>query len=93
MAYKIEYASELSNRYPQNPKKKSLKPKSMILILLVMAAALWIRLNGIPDFLIPGDAVITRAAASAFLENMHDGMPIGEATTVFCRQILDGAGA
>ena len=50
------------------------------------------RLNGIPDFLIPGDPVVTRLAASDFFDCVQNGMPIGKAATVFCQQILNGAG-
>ena len=92
MAYKIEYTPEVSHRYPSAQRKKKRQSGKLILSLLVLAAALWIRLKGVPDFLIPGDRDITSAAASSLLEHVQDGMPVGEAVTVFCRQIIDGAG-
>ena len=91
MAYRIEYTPELARRYPQTKERKRWKPGKMLLLVLVIIGALWIRFHGVPDFLIPGDAEITRAAASEFVDHVQIGMPVGEAVTVFCRQIIDGA--
>ena len=92
MAYKIEYTPEFSYRYPQTKRKRDATSWKVIMFILLVAAALWMRLNGIPDFLIPGDPVVTRLAASDFFDCVQNGMPIGKAATVFCQQILNGAG-
>ena len=92
MAYKIEYTPESAYRYPQAEKRRTIKPGKFVFLLFLIAAAAWIRFRGIPDILIPGDAVVTRAAASDFMEHVKTGMSVGEAVTVFCQQIIDGAG-
>ena len=92
LAYKILYAKEASYRYPIQKQKSGKKAGRLWLVLLFAAAALWVRLYGIPDFLIPGDPEVTRTAASDFMSNMQTGMQVGEAITVFCEQIVDGAG-
>ena len=91
MAYKIEYSPESARRYPQMQKDKRLKPTKLLILMFAIIAALWMRLNGVPDLLIPGDATVTRAAASDFMNCVQAGVPIGEAVTAFCQTILDGA--
>ena len=92
MAYKILYSKEMSYRYPQQRQKNKIKAGPIWLILFVAAAALWIRLYGIPDLIIPGNPDVTRTAASDLIDNVQTGMQIADAITVFCEQIIDGAG-
>ncbi len=92
MAYKIQYSEDSAGRYPQNAKHEPFKYGRWVLLLILFAGALWLRLNGIPDFLIPGDPAVTRQAASAMMENLHSGTAFGDAVTVFCKEILHGAG-
>ena len=92
MSYIIEYTPELARSYPQTHRCRTVKPGKMIFLILFITAAIWVRLQGIPDFLIPGDVEITKVAASDFMDHVKSGMQIGEAATVFCKQIIDGAG-
>lgn len=92
MAYKIHYSEDAAKRYPQKTKRHPIKYGRWVLLMSIIAAALWLRLNGIPDFLIPGDPAVTRQAASAMMENLHSGTGFGDAVTVFCKEILHGAG-
>ena len=91
MSYKIQYTPETAYRYPQNKEKKSKWGKIGVLFC-VLAALTWFRVNGIPEFLIPGDPDVTKAAASDFVEQIRSGEPLGDAVTVFCKEILIGAG-
>ena len=91
MAYKIEYSKESAHRYPQSVKKQREKTGIWILLVGMLVSVLWLRINGIPDWLIPGDPNVTRAAASAFISEMKDGASVNDAITVFCRTVLDGA--
>ena len=92
MAYEIHYSVDTSKRYPQNPKHTPIKYGRWLFLSILFVGALWLRLNGIPDFLIPGDPAVTRQAASAMMENLHSGAAFGDAVTVFCKEILHGAG-
>lgn len=92
MSYKIEYASELDRKYPSQKKAHHVKWGNIILISFVILGALWLRMNGVPDFLIPGDPNVTRAAAAVMVEQIQAGGSVGNAVTVFCKEILDGAG-
>ena len=58
---------------------------------MVVAAVLWMRLYGVPDFLIPGDPEVTKTAASVMVDEIKNGATVGNAITAFCKTILDGA--
>ena len=92
MAYIIAYTPEASNRYPQVKGKRKVNFGKWMGLALLLAAVLWMRLKGIPDFLIPGDAEVTKAAAAAMVDDLQDGISVNDAVTAFCRTILDGAG-
>lgn len=92
MAYKIQYSPENARRYPQVRKQRKFPGESFVVILIVLAAAVWIRLNGIPDFLIPGDPEVTRAAAAVMITDLRQGIKVDDAVTTFCKEILHGAG-
>lgn len=92
MGYKIEYSPETARSYPQrNPPQKRNIGRWVCLFLLI-GAILWMRGNGVPDCLIPGDPRITKSAAAAFMNDLSGGVSVGDAVTAFCSAILDGAG-
>ena len=92
MGYKIEYSPETAHCYPQRntPQKRNIG--RWFCLLLVIGTILWMRVNGIPDFLIPGDPIITKSAAVTLMDDISDGVNVNDAVTAFCRTILDGAG-
>ena len=92
MAYRIQYSPESIKRYPCKPNRKQTKKYKLIVICLILAAALWVRTTGIPDFLLPGDKEVTRAAAETLVKNVKQGSSMTDAVTVFCQEILHGAG-
>ena len=92
MAYKIQYSPETAKRYPQFRSKKKGKAGKWVVLMMVFAAALWMRINGVPDFLIPGDPEITKTAAAMLMNDIQGGVPVGDAVTTFCEEIIHGAG-
>lgn len=92
MAYIIQYSPESSGKYPQIKKQNSHKLGGWFLLLAILIAAVWIRIYGIPDFLIPGDPQVTKSAAVMMITNLQEGVKIEDAIAVFCEQILVGAG-
>ena len=92
MAYYIAYSPEAAHRYPQKVRRRTQNKAAWIAIAMVFAAMLWMRVNGIPDWLIPGDPAVTKEAASLFVEEIQDGEGMNGAVTTFCRTVLDGAG-
>ncbi len=92
MGYKIEYSPETAHYYPQRNVRKKRKVSRWMFLLLMIGAILWMRVNGVPDFLIPGDPEITKSAAVTLMDELSDGVCVNDAVTTFCRSILDGAG-
>ena len=92
MAYKIEYSPESAQRYPLLKVQDKRKPGGWVIAGIFLAVLLWIRIYGVPDFMIPGDADVTKEAASVFVREIRDGVAVNDAITAFCRSILDGAG-
>lgn len=93
MSYQIKYAQEMSYRYPQARNKQRVNPGKWLCIVGVIAAVLWMRLNGIPDFLVPGDPEITKTAAVALIGDIREGVSMNQAVTAFCETIIHGAGS
>ena len=93
VGYKIEYSPETAYCYPQHNVRKKRNYGRWICTLFLVGAMLWMRVYGIPDFLIPGDPVVTRSATAAFMDDLSEGVSVNDAVTAFCRNILDGAGA
>lgn len=92
MAYKIQYSPEKAHCYPSVTNRVKFKVGKWVILLLALAAAAWMRVNGIPDFLIPGDPTVTRTAATTMIDELRAGVSMSDAVTVFCKEILHGAG-
>ena len=92
MAYKIHYSPESKARYPVKIETQHFSFLFWLTTVIVLASVIWIRFNGLPDFLIPGDPQVTKAAASMMIDKMQSGSTLNDALTVFCKEILHGAG-
>ena len=92
MAYKIQYSPETRRRYPGVKIRNRIQRGSWVLLLLIVTAACLVQFYGIPDLLIPGDPVVTREAAATMMNELKEGTSLNEAITVFCKEILHGAG-
>ena len=91
MSYKIQYSPESAHIYPAIQKRKRIDLHKWFGFAVVVAAVVWIRLWGIPDFLLPGDPEITKEAMSFFMDEIRNGIAVKDAVTTFCKIILDGA--
>ena len=92
MAYRIQYSPEDKKRYPGVKKRIQVRTGQWVVVLLAFGAALCLRIYGVPDFLIPGDPVVTREAAELMMDQLQNGNSLNDAVTVFCKEILHGAG-
>ena len=92
MAYKIQYTPEDNARYPKMKNSKTIPWKRWLFAIAIFAAVLWVREKGVPDFIIPGDPEVTTAATKNMISNLQEGAKVNEAVTVFCKEILNGAG-
>ena len=91
MSYEIQYTPEDNKRYPLAKCRQRGSVGKMVVILGVVLSGIALRIYGIPDFLIPGDPQVTKAAAANFMDNMRRGEGIESSITVFCKEVLDGA--
>ena len=92
MAYKIQYSPQSNKQYPGVKTSRRISGRCWLVFLSVLAAACWVKFYGVPDFLIPGDPEVTREAASLMMGKLREGLSVNEAITVFCKEILHGAG-
>ena len=90
MPYKIQYSPEASRKYPQVREHITVKWGRWVFIAILAAGVMWVRLRGIPDFLIPGDPNITKPAISTMIRNLENGVGIRDAVAAFCKEILNG---
>ena len=90
MAYRIQYTPQEEYRYPMSAKHRKIQWGRLLILIVLFVAGFWLKICGIPDFLIPGDPQVTKTAAIEFMGNMKSGVSMEQAVTTFCRQILDG---
>ena len=91
MSYEIQYTPEDNKRYPLVKCRKHGSVGKIVVIVCIILSGVALRMYGIPDFLIPGDPQVTKAAAANFMESMRRGEGIESSITVFCKEVLDGA--
>ena len=91
MAYRILYTPEDSNRFPQTQNKTMFPWKRLITLVFILAGILYLKFNGIPDFLIPGDPQITVPATQTMISDLKAGESLDNALTAFCLEIINGA--
>ena len=91
MSYRIEYGK--NPKYRISPSRKKWTKATLVLSLMAVAAAggfYTVQVIGLQN-LLPGDPAVTGAALDAFIESWQDGVPIADAFTVFCQEIVDNA--
>ena len=93
MSYKISYTPEDTKRYPLMRKRKPFPWLKCVTVIFVIAAALWVKKQDIPEFLIPGDPDITKSAVQTMVSEVREGESLEDAVFVFCKEILDNRGS
>ena len=88
MAYIIKYSPESSKHYPMTRKKCRTRLGRILCFMIVLATILLVKLYGLPDCLIPGDAEVTKAALSNMVNRVQDGTELQAAVVGFCREII-----
>ena len=90
MGYTIEYQPEDNIRYPPVKKEKAHTKTIAVLVvcvLLLLSSLIWG--EDIFNFLLPGDAEITKAALANMVEEIGEGVQVGEAMAAFCSEIYE----
>lgn len=88
MAYRVEYGK--NPKYPVPGNRRGWY--KVLLVFGVMTACAVtgfyaVQVVGLEN-LLPGDPVITGAALDTMVESLQGGLPIGEAFTAFCEEIV-----
>ena len=80
----------------QLPSKMSHKSKLLVTCLLisciiVVFLSLTGGIDGLKQYILPGDADITKAALNTLISDLKNGEPIDSAVTAFCQEIYANA--
>lgn len=93
VSYRVIYGSAKAKK--QSRANRKLGAAIALAICTVCLAAV-LKFTGfadkIADQLLPGDAEVTRSAFSGMVEQLRAGQTFADAVTVFCREVIDGAG-
>lgn len=91
MRYSIHYEPEKGDRYPPVTETGHKIGVRIIAGLLTIAALIaGIRYKeAVISWLIPGDDQITIHAAEELICRLQEGVPVGEAVTTFCEEIIE----
>ena len=89
MSYKFTYPIVGSRQYPtRKPMSRWVFPVGIICV----AALAFTLYYGSFHWLLPGDMAVTEAALRDMIENLSNGEAFQDAITVFCKEIIAGAG-
>lgn len=90
MPYSVRYGPEDSDKYPVKTTSARKKSRYVVAItLLILAIVLTIRFREtLVSWLIPGDDQMTLQSTEELLSDLREGVPIGEALTTFCEEIV-----
>lgn len=91
MGYRIEYgASETRKR--RIPKVKPSVPvmaAGFFALFLLMTVLFWPEGKAVLlDLILPGDGAVTAGALQGLVSDLRAGESVGDAVTVFCREII-----
>ncbi len=88
MAYRIDYDSARSKRFPTEKRKKVPLWLPVLMALVILTAAFW---KSIYPLLLPGDPDVTAWAISGFTQDIKEGDSFYQAAQTFCKTVLEGA--
>lgn len=92
MAYRIVYGPEIKapRRFENRQLRRQILTAAFALLFVLLVRQLWPEgMTVLRELLLPGEPAITEQAFSDMIGNLHDGSPVGEAVTAFCRQIIE----
>ena len=94
MSYQIAYpgTNHMEQNYTQRTKKNKIFPVVVILCVTILAVLVYtLGLDAVSSFLIPGNDAVTVAAFEQMQADLKGGMPVKDAVTVFCKEIIESA--
>lgn len=94
MGYRIDYPQGSKTQRQKAPSSRVI-PFTILFFLLFLLCTIRFWQQGaetLREFLLPGDPVVTAAALQDFTQALKAGESLSHAFTVFCQQVIDGAG-
>lgn len=87
MAYQISYSENSIVKKVKFVRK--LPVKWIVCFIALLLAAGLLQMESLQNFLIPGDPTETKAAFSAFTQELREGERFQDAAAAFCRQLIE----
>lgn len=90
LPYAVNYGSNDLDKYPEQKASGIRKKRYLITMLLLLTAVLLVFRfkTQVVNWLIPGDDQVTLQHTEDLLSNLREGVPIGDALTAFCEDIV-----
>ncbi len=91
MAYVIRYKRQGKKKYPRrNLNIKNRMPILFCMGVLIVCIVISAYHGGL-SWMVPGDPDVTAPAFTEFMNALSNGDSFGDAVTVFCREVIQGA--
>ena len=92
MSYRISYGPKTPKKYYKNKKANKLPLYAAVAgILITVMIAFPAQVQTLKHKLLPWTTPESKAAITAMLADIEDGVSYEEAITAFCREIINGA--
>lgn len=82
----------MEQNYKQRTRKSRMFPVVVILCITIFTVSVYmLGLDTVSSFLIPGNDAVTVAAFQQMQADLKSGIPVKEAVTTFCTEIIESA--
>ena len=94
MSYQIQYP--VRNHFEEKYKFKDRKiptfsVMAILCVILLIVSVHLVGFDALSEFIIPGNNAVTTSAFQQMQDNISSGVPIGDAITAFCTEIIESA--
>ena len=92
MGYQISYGPVKTK---DSVKMRGKTVRTFALVICIIALVIGLQVSGVGKtlwrWMLPGDPEITGAALDTMVQGLKEGSSVGDAITVFCREIIENA--
>jgi len=94
LSYQIQYPikNHFEEKYHFKERKNPTFSIAAILCVILLIVSVYIvGIDTLLEYIIPGNDALTISAFQQMQDNISSGMPIGDAVTAFCTEIIESA--
>lgn len=94
MAYRIEYIGGTTKRIElahATTRKNRATVTAIVFIIICCLSLYRLGYERLCEVLVPGDPAVTETAAIQFVKEIQQGVPLKEAFSIFCKEIIHSA--